>query len=216
MNVRGELGAVHCKMEKSEIQCDVKVQKDNDEDDGSTSLTIPQMTIKVLERHKHWLKIELQAIHTLESDGFRGKLETFTFILRAVGPPKDITIVDTTGSGDAFIAGYLFSRIILGRMRGEKEVQQAMLPKSEPSSSSCSLLKADESPSSSKEEILFHLRFAAWVAGRKIGGTGARQSLPEWKDVIHDLCDEKRGRGSNLIGIMSERLNDKVHPYEVR
>ena len=148
MNIRGELGAVHCKMEKSEIQYNSQMLKGNNEDNHSTLMKTPRLTIELVERHENWVRIVLQTttIDNSEGDGCRGILiETFKYILCMVGPPKDINIVDTTGSGDAFVAGYLFSQIVLERMGRENEAQQVRsLSKSESSSSSNLLLKTDD------------------------------------------------------------------------
>lgn len=78
-------------------------------------------------------------------------------ILR-VGTLKDATIVDTTGAGDAFIAGYIMSLVA---------------PKN---------LPFKNQPT----EALFRLRFASWVAGRKLAGPG-QQALPNGKDVDQHL-----------------------------
>ena len=64
--------------------------------------------------------------------------------LRAVGILPNVTIVDTTGAGDAFLGGYLAAQ-----------------------------LDADMYPT-----VTDRMRLAAWVAGHKLQGPGARTTLP--------------------------------------
>lgn len=90
------------------------------------------------------------------------------YILHAVGTLKHIHIVDTTGAGDAFIGGYTYSSI--------------------PQTITDGLQGLDAS-----SRILFQLRYASWVAGRKIGGIGAREMLPtaeESDDILGIRIDD--------------------------
>lgn len=84
------------------------------------------------------------------------QIEENDYIIHSVGPPKDIKIVDTTGAGDAFIGGYIFS---INNLSDRTHFGDA------------------------SAEIFFHLRFASWVAGRKIGGVGTRSTLPTRAEV---------------------------------
>ena len=81
--------------------------------------------------------------------------QQYEYIIHIVGPPKVAKIVDTTGAGDAFIAGYLFIRNYLAK----EDVSEDM-------------------------KTIFHLQFASWVAGKKIGGVGARMALPKWEGEV--------------------------------
>ena len=50
---------------------------------------------------------------------------------------------------------------------------------------------------------MFGLKFASWVAGRKLSGPGAQAGLPTGRDVLEQLGagrDEVEGSLSGLIG----------------
>ncbi len=81
------------------------------------------------------------------------------YLFHAIGTLKGLKIVDTTGAGDAFIGGFIYGMHLVE--------QRAHLHEGHPH------LLNEVSFS-----ILFQLRYASWVAGRKIGGIGARQLLP--------------------------------------
>lgn len=84
-----------------------------------------------------------------------------------VGTLHDATVVDTTGAGDAFIAGYIMSLVAQklsfdhGRLFDRDEFYDTRVL------------------------TLFRLRFASWVAGKKLAGAG-QSALPSEKDV--DEC----------------------------
>ena len=98
--------------------------------------------------------------------------------VHSVGTLRDATVVDTTGAGDAFIAGYIMSLVAQN------------LPFDH-----CISFDRDSSNSNADVDIsddalcnltMFRLQFASWVAGRKLGGPGAQGALPSAKDV--DEC----------------------------
>ena len=98
--------------------------------------------------------------------------------IHSVGTLRDATVVDTTGAGDAFIAGYIMSLVAQN------------LPFDH-----CISFDRDSSTSNANDDIsddalcnltMFRLRFASWVSGRKLGGPGAQGALPSAKDV--DEC----------------------------
>ena len=101
------------------------------------------------------------------------------YVIHVVGPPKDVNVVDTTGSGDAFAGGYIFSKIHL----------------------------SDALDIDASAETLFHLRFASWVAGRKIQGAGARHSLPRREEAEHELgCNVDEMRKNLRSAVCNPRL----------
>jgi len=84
-----------------------------------------------------------------------------------VGTLHDATVIDTTGAGDASIAGYIMSLV-------------------------AQKLPFDHDRSFDRDELygacvltMFRLRFASWVAGKKLAGVG-QSALPSGKDV--DEC----------------------------
>ena len=101
-----------------------------------------------------------------------------------VGTLRDATIVDTTGAGDAFIGGYIMSLVAQN------------LPFDH-----CISFGRDESENV-RALTLFRLRFASWVAGKKLAGPGGQSSLPSGTDV--DEClgltyDDVRSRLEEVI-----------------
>ncbi len=70
------------------------------------------------------------------------KEEKIEYEIHLVGPPKVTNINDTTGAGDAFIAGYLLAKVALSQY-SSKELDFS--------------------------EITFQLRMASWVAGKFTG-----------------------------------------------
>jgi sugar/nucleoside kinase (ribokinase family) len=88
---------------------------------------------------------------------------------------KDAKIVDTTGAGDAFIGGYLISRIALEENKDEDEKD--------------------------KNIVQFALEMGSFVGGKKLAGPGARTALPTSKDIDllgSDLDTVKQSLGESL------------------
>ena len=96
--------------------------------------------------------------------------------VHSVGILRDATVVDTTGAGDAFIAGYIMSLVAQN------------LPFDHCISFDRDNGNAHDNTSDDAlcNLTMFRLRFASWVAGRKLGGPGAQGALPSAKDV--DEC----------------------------
>jgi len=91
------------------------------------------------------------------------------------GVLKDAKIVDTTGAGDAFIGGYLISRIALEENKDEDEKD--------------------------KNIVQFALEMGSFVGGKKLAGPGARTALPTSKDIDllgSDLDTVKQSLGESL------------------
>ena len=87
------------------------------------------------------------------------------------------TVVDTTGAGDAFIAGYIMSLV------AQNLPFDHCISFDRGDSSSNSNANGDTSDDALCNLTMFRLRFASWVAGRKLGGPGAQGALPSAKDV---------------------------------
>jgi sugar/nucleoside kinase (ribokinase family) len=79
--------------------------------------------------------------------------------VRSVGVLQNVEIVDTTGSGDAFIGGYLLSKVALN-------------------------VNANECPI---DPIRFQLLLGTFAAGKKLEGPGARTALPTGTQIDVDL-----------------------------
>ena len=101
--------------------------------------------------------------------------------VHSVGTLLDATVVDTTGAGDAFIAGYIMSLVAQNL-----PFDHCISFDRDSSSSSNSNANNDISDDTLCDLTVFRLRFASWVAGRKLGGPGAQGALPSAKDV--DEC----------------------------
>jgi len=110
-----------------------------------------------------------------EESGVYMKHEKIEYEIHVVGPPKVHHIIDTTGAGDAFIAGYILARVALAEYCREQL---------------------------SFDYITFQLRMGSWVAGKKLGGPGARASLPSSDEVDQELGMD--------IHSMNESLTTKV------
>jgi sugar/nucleoside kinase (ribokinase family) len=103
------------------------------------------------------------------------RCETMYRVLQS-GVLQDLTIVDTTGAGDAFIGGYLISKIAFIDPIPRTERDRA----------------ADA------EMAQFALELASFVAGRKLEGPGARSALPSGNVVDFELGKDLMTVRSNL------------------
>ena len=128
-----------------------------------------RMHFRFEEKGRHVLRVE-QSIRRL---GYHNKCfeknqdqvcieESNEYTIECVGTLRDAKVIDTTGAGDAFIAGYLlcwhcFLRILVPKGGGLCDDADLY--------------------------VTLCLNFATWVAGKKLGGHGARGALPTSKDV---------------------------------
>lgn len=94
-------------------------------------------------------------VHEITNDHSHGFASETEYQVHRCGVLRDVSIVDTTGAGDAFIGGYLMAQ--LHRLSQDKEHH--------------------------KDHIQFGLNFGTWVAGLKLSGPGARSALPSGSDV---------------------------------
>ena len=100
--------------------------------------------------------------------------------VHSVGTLRNATVVDTTGAGDAFIAGYNMSLV------AQNLPFDHCISFDRDNSSNNNNADDDISDDALCNLTMFRLRFASWVAGRKLGGPGAQGALPFAKDV--DEC----------------------------
>lgn len=139
---RGERGSVHVKIEAIES---INILKSSDMNVKRTH------SVKIESESPECIQISHLVMHrSKKSDSnFVGE-EKVTYKLTYCGPPKvnKDDIVDTTGAGDSFIGGYIYS--------SSKLCQSGV----------------------GFNNTLFRLKFASWVAGKKILGNGARTTLP--------------------------------------
>lgn len=87
-----------------------------------------------------------------------GKLMTSVYSIRSSGVLSDVSVVDTTGAGDAFAGGY-----ILGALLSPEQLQCQSDP------------------------IVTALRLGCWVGGRKLEGPGSRTALPKAEQVDESI-----------------------------
>jgi sugar/nucleoside kinase (ribokinase family) len=150
---KGGFGAIHCTMTSGCESPDTSAMK----------IKRPKHFMKAVQVSRNLIKIvhSIQSQST-ENDGTviihpAGKYE---YTIHMVGPPMIAKVVDTTGAGDAFIAGYIVSR---------------------------NYLDNDGSLEDAESRTIFNLQFASWVAGKKIGCAGARVGLPTVMEVEKEL-----------------------------
>lgn len=88
--------------------------------------------------------------------------------IHCAGALRNIHVVDTTGAGDCFIAGFILSSMLLNKA--------AEIHKNDISGKNGSVSIEDLS-----------LMIGSWVAGKKIGGLGTRASLPSGIDLDREV-----------------------------
>lgn len=139
-------------------------------DQGSLSILTTLITEKCLPSNESFLSNQLEisqkgADHVLAHHIFTERSRRLapidkvrsisaTYDIRKAGVLTNVKIVDTTGAGDAFIGGFLISRLFL--FGGS---------------------------SSSSDSVQSCLDFASWVSGRKLRGYGSRSALPTAADL---------------------------------
>lgn len=101
-----------------------------------------------------------------------------TYRIHRSGVLQDVAIVDTTGAGDAFIGGYLMSKIAFALEGNGPALDIA----------------------TNTDLVQFGLELGSFVGGRKLEGPGARSALPTGCVVDTDL-------GKNLIDVRSSLRN---------
>lgn len=119
------------------------------------------MVIKSLD-DKGTIHLE-QSIRNSSKENCNMKLETeqIVYEMHVVGPPiLQDEVKDSTGAGDSFISGYLWSKFALYKCNEQS-------------------LEFDTN--------VFQLRMASWVAGKKLMGPGARATLPTSDEVDNEL-----------------------------
>lgn len=103
--------------------------------------------------------------------------------LYLVGTLRNAKVMDTTGAGDCYIAGYLLSLTAQ-----EQQQSQHPAPVQNPTTRR---RMPSPSRSSSKINVDFALDFGlmlgSWVAGKKLAGLGARAALPTASDLDKEL-----------------------------
>jgi sugar/nucleoside kinase (ribokinase family) len=141
-----------------------------------------------------------QAAHTDDSGSDIGispstktVIQQDIYKIHRVGTLKNVEIVDSTGAGDCFVAGYILSvtpqrqqdshpqRSTSNGALSEVHVNERGLLQS----SSLSLTNTNISNLDFAVEM--GLMLGSWVAGKKLGGLGARAALPSGDDVNRAL-----------------------------
>lgn len=104
------------------------------------------------------------------------------YIVQPSGVLLDVSIVDTTGAGDAFIGGYLL----------------AMLANDDENDCSDRPLRTSSEAIAQEHHTGFAMNFGSWVAGKKLEHPGVRNALPRGKDV------------DDMLGLRGKDLDDKL------
>ena len=112
--------------------------------------------------------------------------DSYRYNVQRVGTLRDVTVVDTTGAGDAFIAGYIMS-LVAQNLRGHAPFGNSISFDRSNRNDEDSGGFDNDSGNGRECSTMFRLRFASWVAGRKLEGPGAQSSLPSAKDVSECL-----------------------------
>ncbi|KAG7353520.1 ribokinase [Nitzschia inconspicua] len=121
----------------------------------------------VIKQHDHDVSTPMVIIcHTFCDKSVRVEVE---YEVRLVGVLRNVHIVDTTGAGDAFIGGYILSRVGIDQYQGILE-----------------------------DQIQFQLEFGTFVGGKKLEGPGARTALPTCDVVDATLGTELQVVARNL------------------
>ena len=119
-----------------------------------------------------------------------------TYSIQTTGVLQNIKVVDTTGAGDAFVGAFLLFRIALQQQQQQQQRRDDTNNNNTSTKSNTTLQKY--------QNCL--LDFAAWVAGRKVQGPGARMALPTARDVDDML-------GTRLPEIQ-ESLEKMIGPFQ--
>lgn len=104
------------------------------------------------------------------------------YLVHSSGVLRNVSVVDTTGAGDAFIGAYLV----------------AILASTEPN--------ADMSPNETDLQcynVALAMSLGSWVAGKKLEGAGVREALPMGQDVDDNLGTDMASVQSQLRRIIS-------------
>ena len=98
--------------------------------------------IKTKGVNKNFGKIALEQAtqKVVTAQPFTLKVEKIEYEIHCIGPPHVDDIVDSTGAGDAFAAGYLWGEILLSQPGGVQEPDF--------------------------DECVFKLRMGSWCAGK--------------------------------------------------
>lgn len=142
---RGDKGALHFKLESSNTEPLESLESTN----------VVEVTTAGSSNILH-LRHCYSNLRDSESRLSQDAMHDRQYTIRSTGVLKSTDIVDTTGSGDAFIGGYLLAVLSSSNQSYEARTD-------------------------------FALQFATWVAGKKLGGPGARSALPRVHDVNEEL-----------------------------
>lgn len=135
---------------------------------------------------------EHSGIHTVRHS-FSNEFESFLnlYEVHQTGILKDVTVVDTTGAGDAYIGGYVLTSTMAAYRGFHSE---------EPCIGTSSSSNGNSNNSSSSRNIQLAMDIGSFVGGQKVGGPGARTTLPTGQEFDTLL-------GSNEVDVMASLGN---------
>jgi sugar/nucleoside kinase (ribokinase family) len=143
---------------------------------SSDRFSPPFNNVQITHHHNSWIDVQ----HSFND----GSSEVHAqYQLRQVGVLRDVTVVDTTGAGDAFVGGYLVSKLALLEGLGTECID---------------------------DHVQFALEFGTYVGGRKLEGPGARTALPTGTLVDSDLGTDLvtvKARLKSKIGQFNDTKN---------
>jgi sugar/nucleoside kinase (ribokinase family) len=220
---QGSRGAMHivCEsiIEEAETKSiDVQASKSKSESEVVNATTVNKLEMisssQQQQQQQHGQKSRIQRHrrlqHTFSSSSRQSSssssssttlTKVATYSIHTTGVLQDIKkVVDTTGAGDAFIGAFLLFRIVAMQQQWQQEQHDD--DDDNNNTLNCMMQKQQYQ----YPNYCPALDFAAWVAGCKVQGPGARMALPTARDVDEML-------GTSLLEIQ-ESLEYLIGPFQ--